>query len=123
MKGLAFWFMALGVISALTGMGWGIYMAGTQDHGLSPAHGHLNLLGFVAFSIFAFYYHLIPGADVGRLPKVHFALSVVGLVVVVPGIVLAIQEVTEVLAASGSVISALGMLCFLVVVLRGAHSR
>ena len=123
MRGLAFWFMVLGVMSALIGMGWGIYMAGTQDHGMSPAHGHLNLFGFVAFSIFALYYHVVPGAGLGRLPKVHFLLSVTGLVVVVPGIVLAIMEVTEVIAATGSMISALGMLCFLVVVLRGGHSR
>lgn len=123
MKGLAFWFMVLGVISVLVGMGWGIHMASSGDHVMMPAHAHLNLMGFVSFAIFAFYYHMIPGADAGTLPKLHFVLSLLGLVIVVPGIALSIMQRTDALAAAGSVISTLGMLCFLVVVLRGAHAR
>lgn len=123
MKGLAFWFMVPGVISVLVGMGWGLYMAGNGDHVMMPAHAHLNLMGFVSFAIFAFYYHMIPGADAGTLPKLHFVLSLSGLVVVVPGIALSIQERTDALAAVGSIISTLGMICFLAVVLRGAPAR
>ena len=123
MKGLAFWFMVLGVISVLVGMGWGIIMAGGKDYTMAAAHAHLNLLGFVSFSIFAFYYHLVPGSDSGMLPKLHFLLSVIGLVIVVPGIVLSKQGTTEVMAAGGSVLSALGMVCFFLVVLGGARGR
>ncbi|WP_422030190.1 hypothetical protein [Roseovarius sp.] len=122
MKGLSLWFMVLGLIAALAGMSWGLYMSGIEDHSLSPAHGHLNLLGFVAFSVFAFYYHAVPGADVGLLPTVHFLLSVAGLALMIPGIALAIEGGTPAFAVAGSVISALGMLAFLVVVLRGAHA-
>ncbi|MEQ8899040.1 MAG: hypothetical protein RID23_18320 [Roseovarius sp.] len=122
MKGLSLWFMVLGLIAALAGMSWGLYMSGIEDHSLSPAHGHLNLLGFVAFSIFAFYYHAVPGGDVGVLPKIHFLLSVAGLALMIPGIALAIGGGSPAFAITGSIVSALGMLSFLVVVLRGAHS-
>lgn len=123
MRGLALWFMVLGVISALIGMSWGLYMAGTEDHTLAPAHGHLNLLGFVSFSVFAIYYHIVPGSDASALPKAHFLLSLVGLLALVPGIALALSGQSEILAVAGSMLSAVGMLCFLVVLLRGAHSR
>ena len=68
MKSISFWFFILGVASVLIGMVWGIQMSATHDHLLSPAHAHLNLLGWVSFSIFAFYYHLVPDAAEGTLP-------------------------------------------------------
>ncbi|MCZ7676457.1 MAG: hypothetical protein M5U35_12120 [Roseovarius sp.] len=122
MRGLAFWFMLCGVVAVLIGMAWGLRMAATHDHTMMPAHAHLNLVGFVSFAIFAFYYHLVPDAAEGRLPRLHLALSLLGLTVMVPGIALALQERTEALAAGGATISALGMLCFLTVVLRGART-
>ena len=121
MRGLAFWFMVFGVASVLVGMGRGIHMAISKDHMLAPAHAHLNLLGFVSFAIFAFYYHLVPMAAEGWLPRLHFALAVLGLIVGVPGIVLSINGTTEALAAGGSIIIVLAMLCFFAVVLSGAR--
>ena len=118
MRGLSFYFFVLGVLAVLIGMGWGIQMSATHDHALSPAHAHLNLLGWVSFSIFAFYYHLVPDAAEGILPKIHFALALAGLVIIVPGIVMAIRETSETLAKLGSVLSVLSMLVFAVIVLR-----
>lgn len=122
MRGLAFWFMLCGVIAVLIGMTWGLRMAATGDHTMMPAHAHLNLVGFVSFEIFAFYYHVVPEAAEGALPRLHLALSFFGLIVMVPGIALALQQRTEALAITGAITSALGMLCFFVVVLRGART-
>lgn len=122
MKGLSFAFMALAVLSALTGMAWGIQMSASGDHTLSPAHGHLNLLGWVSLSIFAMFYHLVPRAAEGKLAKVHFALALAGLVVIVPGIVMAISGTGEVLAKLGSVLTVASMLVFLAVVLRDGRA-
>ncbi len=55
MRGTASLFFATGAVCALAGMAWGIQMSATHDHTLSPAHGHLNLIGFVAMSIFGAY--------------------------------------------------------------------
>lgn len=118
MKGLSFGFFALGVLSVLIGMVWGIQMAATHDHLLSPAHAHLNLLGWVSFSIYAFFYHLVPNAAQGMLPKVHFALALAGLVLIVPGIAMAHIGMNEGVAAAGSILSLLSMLVFGVIVLR-----
>ena len=92
MRGLPYYFMTLAVVSILIGMGWGIQMSVTMDHSMHPAHAHLNLIGWVGFAIFAFYYHLVPAAAGTVIAKVHFALAVVGLVLIVPGIVMALNQ-------------------------------
>ena len=118
MNGLARRFMILAVISAIVGMGWGIQMSASGDHGLSIAHAHLNLLGWVGFAIFAFYYHLVPQAAQGRLARAHFALAVTGVVFIVPGIVSAVQGTGETLAKIGSILTVLSLIAFAAVVLR-----
>jgi len=112
MNQTAFRFLMLGIISVVIGMVWGIQMSMTHDHSLSPAHAHLNLLGWVTFGIMAMYYQLVPRAAASRLAMVHFALAVVGLVLIVPGIALALTGVTEALAAIGSIVTLAAMLVF-----------
>ncbi|EDZ46791.1 conserved hypothetical protein [Rhodobacterales bacterium Y4I] len=118
MEGIARWFMLAAVVSALGGMIWGIQMSASLDHLLSPAHGHLNLLGWVSCSIYAFYYHLLPAAAGGVLPRLHLSAALLALALLVPGIPLAIQERGEGLAQAGSVAALLSMLIFAAVVLR-----
>ena len=120
MRGIAFWFFCAGIISVLIGMLWGIQMSATQDHRFAPAHAHLNLLGWVTMSIFAFYYHLVPAAAEGLLPRVHFAAALAGLVLLPPGIVMAVTEQGEGLAKAGSLLTLISMGIFLVVVLKQA---
>jgi len=75
MRGISFTFLVCGTVAVLIGMAWGIQMAASGDHGLSPAHAHLNLLGWVSFAIFGFYYHLVPTAAQSRLAMVHLGLA------------------------------------------------
>ena len=120
MKSISNAFLIAGVVSVVGGMAWGIQMSATHDHTLAPAHAHLNLLGWVSFAIFAFYYRLVPEAAEGLLPRLHFGLAVGGLGTLVPGIVLAITGQGETLAKLGSVLSLASMLVFLWVVVRAA---
>ncbi len=60
MPRLASTFFLTAAIFALIGMVWGIQMSATHDHTLSPAHGHLNLIGFVLMSLFGAFYALFP---------------------------------------------------------------
>ncbi len=108
MIGLARLFMMFAVFCALCGMIWGIQMSATHDHSLSPAHGHLNLLGWVSCSIFAFYYHLHPETANSRLAWLHFGTVVASVVCLAPGIALAVSGKTEVPAQIGSVLMLVG---------------
>lgn len=116
MRGPALWFLAAGVLCALAGMVWGMVLAGSQDHLLAPAHAHLNLVGYASFAIFAFYYQIVPEAGQGRLARLHFAVALAGVLLLVPGIVQAISGGGEALAISGSILTVVSMLIFLVVV-------
>ncbi|MFD3191613.1 hypothetical protein ACFMPD_15240 [Sedimentitalea sp. HM32M-2] len=107
----------------ILGMGWGIQMAGGDDHLLAPAHAHLNLLGWVGFSVFAFYYHLVPQAAQGLLPRAHFAFSAGGVATLVPGNALAIRDHGDKLVRFGSVLSLVSMQLFLCVVMMNARRR
>lgn len=118
MKSIATKFFATGAVFALGGMVWGIQMSATHDHTLSPAHGHLNLIGFVAMSVFGAYYALTPRAAAARLALVHYLLTVMTVLILTPGIALAIIGETEVLAKLGSVLAVLSMALFTYVALR-----
>lgn len=118
MKSLPFWFIALAALFALFGMAWGIQMSISQDHTLSGAHAHNNLIGFVAMSIFGFYYKLVPAAAQSRLGLVHFWVSLLGALAFGPGVAMAISGQGEWLAIGGSLLTILGTLIFVVTVFR-----
>ena len=111
-------FFLAAALFALIGMLWGIQMSASHDHALSPAHGHLNLIGFVAMSIFGTYYAMTPHAAASRLARIHFGLTVATVLILTPGIVMAITERGEALAQAGSVLAVLSMALFALVVLR-----
>jgi hypothetical protein len=56
-------------------------MSATQDHTLSPAHGHLNLIGFVVMTVFGTFYALSPGAAASRLAAIHYWLSLAAVLI------------------------------------------
>jgi cbb3-type cytochrome oxidase subunit 1 len=118
MRGVALWFFASGVIYVTLGMFFGIWMAASQDHTLSGAHAHLNLVGWVTMALFGVFYHLVPAAAQSPLAKVHFALATIGVWLMVPGIALAVMGETELLAIAGSLATVASMLVFLFTVVR-----
>ncbi len=111
------WFFTVAALCATVGMAWGIQMAATHDHLLSPAHAHLNLVGWVTMGLFGLYYRLTPAAA-GRLAWVQFALAFAGVLLLVPGIALAILGGSEALAVVGSCLTIAAMAIFAVTVLR-----
>ncbi|PJE27701.1 hypothetical protein SAMN06297129_0342 [Pseudooceanicola antarcticus] len=117
MKGISYYFFVAAALCGLIGMGWGIQMSASGNHLLSPAHAHLNLIGWVSMAIFGTYYHLVPKAAEGLLPKIHLGLAVVGVVIIVPGIVQALNQTGETLAKLGSVLTILSMLIFVYTVI------
>ena len=118
MKNLPKLFFAAAALFALCGMIWGIQMSATHDHTLSPAHGHLNLIGFVMMAVFGTYYALTPEAGRSRTAGIHFLLNTATVLILTPGIALAISGQTEVLAQIGSVLAVLSMVMFAFVVFK-----
>jgi cbb3-type cytochrome oxidase subunit 1 len=110
-------FFATAAILALCGMAWGMVMSATHDHTLGPAHGHLNLVGFVAMAVFGSYYALAPAAAESGLARLHYWLALGAVVVFAPGIALAIEGVTEALALLGTLLVIASMALFLFIVL------
>ena len=118
MRHLPSYFFIGAALFALCGMVWGIQMSATHDHSLSPAHGHLNLLGFVGMAVFGTYYALAPSAAASKLASVHLGLAILSVVVLVPGIAFAITNNGETLAKIGSILALLSMVLFSFVVIR-----
>ena len=117
-------FFATAAILALIGMAWGIQMSATHDHALSPAHGHLNLVGFVAMSIYGAFYGLFPAAADSRLAGFHYWLALAAVLVLTPGIAIAIAREQPALAQIGSLLTMASMALFVWIVLRtGARVR
>jgi cbb3-type cytochrome oxidase subunit 1 len=112
MRGLSFWFFFTGTLYVAAGMVWGIVMAATDDHSLFPAHAHLNLVGWVTMALFGVYYHLVPKAGQHWSAKVHFAVATAGILIMVPGIVIALQRADDTLAKIGSILTFVSMLIF-----------
>ncbi|HSE75034.1 MAG TPA: hypothetical protein VLB05_11000 [Dongiaceae bacterium] len=118
MRGISFWFFFTGTLYVAAGMVWGIVMAATDDHSLYPAHAHLNLIGWVTMALFGIYYHLVPKAGEHWLAKAHFAVATAGILIMVPGIVVALERSDDTLAKIGSILTLLSMLIFVVNVWR-----
>ncbi len=79
-------FFRLAVLSALIGVSWGVWMGASHQHITSPAHAHLNLLGWVSMAIFGFFYRTFPAAGAGLLAKVHLAVAAIGLAIFIPSL-------------------------------------
>ena len=111
MRHLPYYFIGLAVVFALIGMGYGLYMAASNDHNLAGAHAHNNLLGWVTTAIYGLYYRVVPGS-ITRLAKVHFAATMIGNLIFPIGIGLAILGITPVLAAIGGLLEIVAMAIF-----------
>jgi len=122
MKNIGTLFLATAIVFGIAGMVWGIQMSAGHDYALAPAHAHLNLIGWVGMAIFGIYYSVTPHAA-GKLASAHYGLSVLTIIILVPGIVNALRETGETLAKIGSILAVITMLVFLYVVIRNGVGR
>ncbi len=118
MKSTPTLFFATAALFAICGMVWGVQMSASHNYTLAPAHGHLNLLGFVGMAVSGAYYGLTPRAAGKRLAFVHYWLTATSVLVLIPGIVLALTERGEVLAQIGSLLAVASMVLFTFIILR-----
>jgi cbb3-type cytochrome oxidase subunit 1 len=113
-------FLQAGVLFALLGMGLGVMMGKTEDFALAPVHAHINLLGWVSMLIYGLIYRVVPKTAQGRLPAVHFALSVLSLLAMIPtlgGYLMGDKSMAAPLGVA-SIVMWLSMALFAVIVFR-----
>ncbi len=78
MANLSNWYFRTAMLYILIGVTLGNIMGASGDHSLFPLHAHINLLGWVSMSIFAFFYRLHPAAAATRTAKAQFWVYVAG---------------------------------------------
>lgn len=118
MNRTAFRFILVATACLLAGLVFGIAMAAGQDHALSPAHGHLNLVGWVGLFLAGLFYQCVPAAAQDRLSAWHLATAVLGVVLLVPGIVIALTGGGEIVAIAGSFVTLAANVLFALIVWR-----
>ncbi len=111
-------FFLVAALCGLAGMAWGTHMGVSGDHSLSPAHAHLNLLGWVSLSIMGGFYALSPRS--GWLPWANLVLSGAGAIlmgVLLPQVLTGRMSGKVMMAAELPAI--LGMLLFITAIVSG----
>lgn len=123
MNRISNWFFRLAVLYLILGVTLGLFMGMSGDHSMFPVHAHLNLLGWVTLSLFGLYYRALPAAAGTRLARLHFWIYVPAHFAQMVLLFTLFRNHPEVEPALGlaSMLVALGMLCFVVVVWQ--HTR
>jgi len=114
MPRIADYFFKIATILLIIGIGVGLHMGISENHSAMPAHAHINLLGWVTSAIFGIYYALQPARAQWRAASVHFAVYLIGMLIMLPALYLKYSGYPqfEPLLAAGSMIVALGTLIF-----------
>jgi len=118
-------FLVTAVAYLLVGIAIGIHMGASGDHGLAPAHAHINLLGFTLMTLFGLVYRVIPAMVGGTLAKAHFWLHQAGALVLLVMLVLLMSgRITEAamfpLAPVAELAIWIGVACFGLNVIKNA---
>lgn len=116
-------FFALGALLLLGGMILGEYMGAHENFALAPLHAHINLLGWVTLALYGTFYTLTRETYSPHLAWMNFVLSAVGVLAMVPLLALTLTapngaETYGPLTGAAGVVAILGLLVFLVSVLR-----
>lgn len=122
-------FLRLAVLFALIGMGLGYWMGATEQFAASPVHAHINLLGWVSMALYGLFYRVQPGAALGWLPRTHFWVSLIGLVIFMPALAAKLLGGPDLQAAAnlglmvGPTLTLLSMILFVAIVFRATGAR
>jgi hypothetical protein len=102
------------ILFLIVGIAIGIHMSISQNHAVTGAHAHVNLLGWVTSALFGGYYALNPAKANGRLPIIQFAVYTLGVALMSGSLYLLLTGNTgvEPIVAVSSLITFAGVLLF-----------
>ncbi|TVQ40874.1 MAG: TonB-dependent receptor [Wenzhouxiangella sp.] len=109
---------------AILGIGLGIYMAASHDHGLAVAHAHLLLVGFLLSFLYAVVARLWLQKASRLQQGIQFIVHHLGVVGLVAGLLLLYggglgHHVLEPLLASSSILVLISLVLMSVMVVQG----
>ena len=118
MKRVDVYFLLVATILLICGALLGITMGAKEDFQLVPVHAHLNLAGWTSLALFGLTYRAYPELASTRLALYHFVISTTASALLPIGIGLAVLRNSPGLAIAASTLWFLGVLMFLVQLLR-----
>jgi hypothetical protein len=118
MKRVDVYFLLLACILLICGASLGIVMGAREDFQLAPVHAHLNLAGWASLALFGLTYRAYPELAAKKLAQWHFIVSGTASVLLPIGIGLAVLRNAPTLAMVASPLWLIGVLLFLVQLLR-----
>jgi hypothetical protein len=107
------WFLCA-ITYFVIGISLGVYMGASGDHGLFPAHAHINLVGWVSMGLTGVLYRSFPAAAQSALAVWHFwlyQLAAPVMLLAVAGIYSGVAKAGPV-AGAGSVVVLISILLF-----------
>lgn len=107
-------FITIGILYALLAMCLGVWMGVNQEFQNAHLHAHINLVASVWFVLFALAYKAYPATATTRLAAVHFWLANLGAAIFLPGLYIAMNYDSPLLAIVGSLLTIASMVAFLV---------
>ncbi|MGA7714048.1 MAG: hypothetical protein WCA81_19295 [Rhizomicrobium sp.] len=113
-------FFTFGALCVLPGMVLGMQMGATEDFRLAAAHAHINLVGWVTMALYGTFYALTSATMSARLAWTNFAVSVAGLLLMIPPLILLLLGNKNYIGpmVAGEMLTAVGLVIFLISVLR-----
>jgi len=118
MKRVDLYFLLLATVLLICGATLGIVMGAREDFQLVPVHAHLNLAGWASLALFGLTYRAYPELAATALARWHFIVSATGSVLLPIGIGLAVLRAQPGLAILASILWLVGVLMFLVQLVR-----
>jgi hypothetical protein len=118
MKRVDVYFLLLACILLICGATLGIVMGAREDFQLVPVHAHLNLAGWASLALFGLTYRAYPELAATKLAAYHFIVSGIASVLLPIGIGFAVLRNSPGLAIFASILWLLGVLMFLVQLIR-----
>lgn len=81
-------FLFAGFTFAIIGLGLGIFMAASKDHGQFTTHAHIMLIGFLLSFLYALCHKLWLSEQIGILATVQYYTHLIGTSVICAGLFL-----------------------------------
>jgi cbb3-type cytochrome oxidase subunit 1 len=119
-------FFVTGGLFVLIGMAGGMWMGANEDFRLMPVHAHLNLVGWVTMALYGGFYALTAKTYSKRLAWTNYALSTLGVIVMIPLLAVFLLTQNKVLApfmGLGELITAASLVTFLISAFRELFRR